>query len=257
MLHGTAGSSHSWHGVAPALAEYGTVICVDLPGHHLTKPKEQVNFSLADMTHMLHELIASEGWSVDIIIGHSAGAAIAVHLAQRLPRPPQVVISVAGALKPYGGFLAPLFTTSAKLIAHAPGLAHIAAFRANNPRAVRRLVQQTGSRLDELGYACMQHLLKQPDHIKSVLRMMAAWDLSPLEASNQPLPFRYLAIEMAGDTAVPAGQSKHILKGNPTARLVRLRGLGHLGHEEAPARVVAEIVACLELDSVANNVQPA
>lgn len=257
MLHGTAGSSHSWHGVAPLLAEHGPVICVDLPGHHLTKPKGHVSFSLPDMTYMLLELIASEGWTVDTLIGHSAGAAIAVHLAQHLPRPPHAVISVAGALKPYGGFLAPLFTTSAKLIALAPGLAHIAAIRADNPKAVRRLVKQTGSTLDELGYACMRHLLKQPDHIKSVLRMMAAWDLSPLEASNQPFPFRYLAIEMTGDTTVPAGQSKHLLNSNPNAKLVRLRGLGHLGHEEAPERVAAEIIAFLELGSEANCTQSA
>ncbi len=257
MLHGTAGSSHSWRGVAPLLASYGTVICVDLPGHHLTQPRRQMGFGLSDMTDMLQELIDSESWSIETLIGHSAGAAIALHLAQRLPRPPNTVISIAGALKPYGGLLSPLFTTSAKLMAIAPGLAQIAAFRADSPKAVRRLVKQTGSKLDEQGYACMQYLLKQPNHIKSVLRMMAAWDLSPLDSSDMPFPFRLLAIEMTGDTAVPAGQATHFLKRNPSSKLVRLNGLGHLGHEEAPERVAAEITAFLESASEGRDTKSA
>lgn len=248
LLHGTASSSHSWHGLAPLLAEKMRVVCPDLPNHHLTRVCRGSDMSLESMAGLLREFLEAEDIAPQFIAGHSAGAAIGLNLALQLPQTPDAVISIAGALRPYGGILSPLFSATARLMSNAPGLAKVAAFRADSPRAVRRLVDQTGSKLDDLGYRCMRHLLKDPDHIKNVLRMMGDWDLSRLERQGRSLPFKLLVLEMSRDTAVPAGQAKELLAANSTAKIVRLAGLGHLGHEEAP-----DVVAAALLDFLAEG----
>lgn len=241
MLHGTASSAHSWHGLAPMLASHHKVVCVDLPGHHLTHVSDRGALTLEGMTRELEALVKNQGWHVTAIIGHSAGAAVALNLARRLEQSPPAVVSIAGALNPFGGLLAPFFRAAAQALSKTPGLAHFVALRANKIEAVHRLVRQTGSELDEQGYKCVQYLMKKPAHIASVLSMMGGWNLSELQALGPELSHRFLSIEMANDTAVPAGQSAQLVLGNPKAETITLQGLGHLGHEEDPERVAAEI----------------
>ncbi len=241
MLHGTASSAHSWHGLAPILADKQRVVCVDLPGHHLTHASDPGALTLEGMTRELEALVQNQGWHVTAIIGHSAGAAVALSLAPKLEQSLPTVISIAGALNPFGGLLAPFFRAAAQTLSKTPGLAHFVALRANKIEAVHRLVRQTGSDLDAQGYKCVQYLMKKPAHIASVLSMMGGWNLSSLQTLDPELSHRFLSIEMANDIAVPAGQSAQLVLGNPNAETITLEGLGHLGHEEDPERVAAEI----------------
>ena len=71
--------------------------------------------------------------------------------------------------------------------------------------------------------------------------MMANWNLQPL-VERFPLydgPLTLLAAE--GDRAVPPGVAHGVKAAVRQAELVRLSGLGHLAHEEAPHRI-ADIV---------------
>lgn len=242
MVHGTAASSHSWHGVAPQLARHYKVVCVDLPGHHLTRIYDPNLLTLKNMAMAIERLIAHEGWSLEAIVGHSAGAAVMIKLAGQLSQPPRALVSIAGALTPFGGILAPFFSATAQVLSQIPGLPNIVSLRAKSDRGMRRLVKQTGSDLDDQGFKCMQYLLQQPGHVKSVLRMMANWNLQDIETHMESLNLKFLSIEMANDTAVPPGQAARILASNENAVGLRLEGLGHLGHEEQPERVADEIL---------------
>jgi magnesium chelatase accessory protein len=73
--------------------------------------------------------------------------------------------------------------------------------------------------------------------------MMANWDLSGLERDLGRLRTPTLLITGANDRTLPASESHRVRDLLPSAELVELPGLGHLAHEEAPARVAELILA--------------
>lgn len=86
LLHGITGWWRTWWRVGPVLAEHGwRVIAVDLPGHGGSPPiggsitREEAAAELAATIEALG--IAP----VDVIIGHSLGAAVVMEVAHRRP----------------------------------------------------------------------------------------------------------------------------------------------------------------------------
>jgi magnesium chelatase accessory protein len=78
-------------------------------------------------------------------------------------------------------------------------------------------------------------------HIKAALAMMAEWELRPLLRDLPGLRPALFMLVGSRDRAVPPLQARRIQAILPKARIITLEGLGHLAHEEAPARV-AEIL---------------
>lgn len=71
--------------------------------------------------------------------------------------------------------------------------------------------------------------------------MIAQWRLDGLVASLPEITLPVLLIAAENDRAVPPEVSEEAAARLPNARLLRLPGLGHLAHEEAPERIAAEI----------------
>ena len=130
-------------------------------------------------------------------------------------------------------------------MAQRPQLARLAAWRAGDARALRRLIDGTGSTLDGHGVELYRRLLARPGHVAGALAMMAGWNLAPLALALPRLQTPVLVIVGEGDRTVPPAQAGDALARLRSARpveLQRLPGLGHLAHEEAPAHV-AELLA--------------
>ena len=81
LLHGTGASTHSWAVLFPLLAARFDTLAVDLPGHGFTQSFRRLDSALPGMVHALKVLLAAENFRPALIVGHSAGAAIAVRLA--------------------------------------------------------------------------------------------------------------------------------------------------------------------------------
>ena len=85
LLHGTGASTHSWRGLAPLLAPHFKVVSLDLPGHAFTDMppggSNSLQMSLPGMARAIGELLGVIEVSPTLMIGHSAGAAIAVRMA--------------------------------------------------------------------------------------------------------------------------------------------------------------------------------
>ena len=86
LVHGIAGWWRTWWRVAPALAEAGwRVIGVDLRGHGGSPPVDGAVMR-EDMAADLAETIEALGVApVDVLIGHSLGAAVVLELAHAQP----------------------------------------------------------------------------------------------------------------------------------------------------------------------------
>lgn len=71
--------------------------------------------------------------------------------------------------------------------------------------------------------------------------MMANWDLEALVRDLPSLACHLQLIAGSNDKTVPPGDADRIAVLYPSAEHVRIEGLGHLAHEEAPDRIVTLI----------------
>ena len=241
MIHGAGGASHSWRGLVPVLADHYHLVIVDLPGQGFTRLGARHRCGLDAMAEDLARLIHQEAWAPMAYIGHSAGAAIALRLAELAP--PRAVIGLNAALGQFEGVAGWLFPIMAKLLAAAPFVAQIFSRLAGNPAKVASLLASTGSTIDATGQALYLQLLRMPSHVDATLAMMAQWTLEGLLGRLPQHLTPCLLITASNDHAVPPIKSSNAAARMPHARWHDVAGLGHLLHEEAP-----QIVAPLILD---------
>lgn len=233
-VHGTGSSGHSFAPLSQLLKQRFTLVIPDLPGHGFTEGLEQHQTKLELIADHLSGLLAELNLSPELIIGHSAGAAIAAHMA--LTSQPQVreVIAINGAFKPFGAAAAALFSSMARWLSRSHALPAITALHGFFEKPVKNLIHETGSRSSPEMLRCYQQLLRRQSHIRGTLRLMGGWDLSSLLKVLPKLPCPLLLISCLNDQTVPPQQSTELHHRLPNSGLVELPNLGHLGHEEHP-----------------------
>lgn len=240
LLHGTGASTHSWRGVMTALAGRLGLVAVDLPGHAFTgAPADPERLSLPGMAAALADLLRELRCAPELVVGHSAGAAVGAQLCLDGALQPAALVSVNGALLPLSGLAGSVFSPVARLLARSTLVPRLFSWRASDPVVCRRLLDGTGSRIDEDGAACYRRLLQDPGHVAGALGMMARWDLQTFARALPRLavPLHLLVAER--DLTLPRDQAGRLHEQLPRASLLRLPGLGHLAHEEDPAQVAA------------------
>lgn len=240
LVHGTGSSGASWAAVAARLAGRFELLMPDLPGHGESSGFADHRAGLPRMAQALAALLDAIGVAPVLAAGHSAGAAVVLQMAAagRLPAA-RALVGVNAALAPLPGLAATVFPPLARLIAAVPGLPRLAAARAAQPAALRRLIASTGSRVGAADVERYRALLTRPAHVRGALDMMAHWDLRPLRAALPALRTPLWLVAGTADGTVPCRQSQALAARLPAARYVALPGLGHLAHEEAPAAVAA------------------
>ena len=241
LLHGTGAATHSWRDLAPLLARDFTVVAPDLPGHGFTETPDGDGLSLDGMAREVSALLQVLGLAPEFVVGHSAGAAVALRLAIDRATGAGGVVSLNGALQPVPGSGGALFPVMARLLFLNPVAKRAFAWRASRPGGVERLIEGTGSRIDACGLAEYAALFSTTGHVAGALGMMARWDLAPLQADLDRLATPLTLVTAEGDRATPPSVSEAIHARLPSSTLIRLPRLGHLAHEETPG-VVADII---------------
>lgn len=244
LLHGTGASTHSWRDLAPRLAQRFEVVAMDLPGHAFTgMPPGGVGspqLSLPGMARAVHGLLQTLAISPAMLVGHSAGAAVAVRMCLDGLATPRSVLGLNAALMPLGGLAGQLFSSVAKLMASAPFVPRLFAWHAKEPAVLQRLLDSTGSTLDPAGTALYQRLVRSPGHAAGALGMMANWDLPALWRDLPALAVPLDLVVGERDRTVPPEQATRAmarLSPRMNAQYIQLDGLGHLAHEEQPDTV--------------------
>lgn len=246
LLHGAGAATHSWRSFAPLLARRWRVIAPDLPGHGFTDPALASGRSLPGMARGVAALIAGLGAEPELIVGHSAGGAIAARMALDGLAAPAALIGLNAALAPFPGIAGHMAPSLARMIFYNPVAIHMAAWRAGDPATVRRLIRSTGSEIDERGAGLYQLLFTTSGHVAGALGMMANWDLSGLWADLPRLVTPFGLIVGAGDAAVPPDVSVRAAGRVRHGAVRTLPGLGHLAHEERPLDVYAALEEVLD-----------
>lgn len=245
LLHGTGASVHSWRGLMPLLAHDYTVIAPDLPRHAFTTGHDAYAMSLPTMAAEVAALLEALKIAPAAIVGHSAGAALALQLALAHDYGGPIV-GLSAALRPFPGPLAQIYPAIAKALFVNPLVPRLFSGTIDWAGGARRFLwNSTRSRIDPAGFECYRTLFKNAEHAGGGLAMMANWDLPALRARMGEVRNPVLLLHGGNDPAIPADWAREAAGWLAQARLEVLPGLGHLAHEEAPEQAAAQIAAFL------------
>jgi magnesium chelatase accessory protein len=242
LLHGTGASSHSWRDLAPLLAPHFSLVMPDLPGHAFSSRPPPAQMSLAGMARALAALLGALELRPALALGHSAGAALALRMSLDGLLDTAAIISINGALVPFGGLPGRVFAPVARLMAAQAWVPQVFARRAARPEVLARLLAATGSTLDARGVELYGRLVRSPAHAAGALAMMANWDLDSLWSDLPQLRVPLHLLVGGNDRTVPPRQALRTLARLPGTTLDRLPGLGHLAHEERPELVAGHVL---------------
>jgi pimeloyl-ACP methyl ester carboxylesterase len=258
FLHGFGSQTMTWRHLMPELggeagASGSPAIAFDRPAFGLTErpaagdwprganpyaPEAQVGLTLA--------LMDAYGIDRGVLVGHSAGGAIALELALAHPERVAGLVLVSPAVVRGGG--PPAWS---RPLLHTPQMARV------GPLTMRQLGGQPGEHFLRAAYADPARLDPVDlDAYRRATRMhdwdRALWELS--KASREPqvldrLPqvdVPVLVLSGSEDTIVPLEQSSDVASRLPRATLVTLPGCGHVAHEECPAETAEAVRSWLE-----------
>ena len=170
----------------------------------MPQPAEQ---SLTSMSRKLAALLKVVSFSPQLVIGHSAGAAIAAQMALDQSIAPRAIISLNGAFVGFGGLAGQLFSPIARLLAAGSFASRFFAWQAQDSAIVDKLVRSTGSVLDAAGMRLYTQLVRNAGHVSGALAMMAHWDLVPLEHALPSLALPVWLVAAENDLTVPPAQA--------------------------------------------------
>jgi magnesium chelatase accessory protein len=233
LIHGTGSSTHTWRDIMPKLASRFTVVAFDLPGHAFTRHASPSQLSLPGMAKAIANLLALLRVAPERMVGHSAGAAIAVQMVHSGYVQPVSVLSFNGAFFPFAGLVGQFFSPLAKTIASFGFIPKLIANMADRP-AIERLLNDTGSHLDPAGLGFYQRLFGDDAHVAGTLRMMASWDLAEMSLILRRFPSMIYLVKATKDRTVPPETANEVAAITPRSAVISMKGLGHLAHEEDP-----------------------
>ncbi|MBJ3761471.1 alpha/beta fold hydrolase [Maribius pontilimi] len=241
FLHGTGASTHAWADVLTRLSRDFRVIAVDLPGHGFTRLGSRHRSRPNTMAADLWALAMAQGWSPSAIVGHSAGAALALTMAG-IPRSGQSVphvVGINGALDGFDGAAGWLFPIAARAMATLPGVPSALAQLGRDRSRVEKLLKQTGSTLKPDAITRYANLFSDRDHLEGTLQMMSQWSTSHLPHLLKSWTGRLDLLAGDRDRTVPPDVSRRAAQSARNGHFVQLENLGHLAAEEDPDQVAS------------------
>ena len=245
FLHGAGASAASFQLLLSKLAVTCHVVAPDLPGHGATRLGARGRSGLEAMAEDIASLMTQRFESPFVIVGHSAGGAIALRLSKILS--PRGLVLINPALDPFSGVAGWAFPALARGLSVAPFSGDVLAGLFGRERRISELLEATGSAVTQEMKARYLALAQNPQHIRGTLAMMAAWDVGALRAQlpDYDCPASFLIAD--GDTTVLPSAAAAAAKEMPSAQIATLAG-GHLIHEENPELVsglIAKFVVSL------------
>jgi pimeloyl-ACP methyl ester carboxylesterase len=253
LLHGFGASAFSWRQVLAPLGELGLAVAYDRPAFGLTErplrqgswPPGESPYGLGAQVRLVLAMIAHLGAERAVLVGHSAGGALALETAYRFPQAVRGLVLVSPAVytrthAPRG--LRPLLRTPQA--------------RRLGPLAVRAFVSRAARFLARAYHDPSRITAEDLDGYRVITRAddwdRALWEFvlaseEPTWSPERGAPDVPLLI-MAGDDdrVVPTAESIRLAHALPGAGLALIAQCGHMPQEEQPKAFLKHVTAFLE-----------
>lgn len=254
LVHGTGASLHTWDGWAQALRGTRRVIRFDLPGFGLTGPAASGDYSGDAYARFTLALLDHLGVRRFAIGGNSLGGEVAWRTASLAPQRVARLVLVDASGYAFTPQELPLGFEVARL----PGLRWVAEHLL--PRAVvlasLRSVYGNPARVDAALVERYWELALREGNRRALGERLAAQarDMQAAAAAQariKALATPTLVLWGGRDRLIPPEWGRRFVADLRHAELVLFDTLGHVPHEEDPARTVAPVKAFLEAPAMA------
>jgi pimeloyl-ACP methyl ester carboxylesterase len=239
LLHGTSASLHTWDAWTAALSTDRRVVRFDLPGFGLTGPAPDDDYRISTYVDVVVAVLDSLGIARAVIAGNSLGGQIAAAVGRAAPERVAALVLVDPAGFPFTSESVPIGFRLARSPATASLMTRIL------PRSVVR--------------SSLENVYGDPTLVTEEL-VDRYYELTLREGNRAALPVRFAQEGVGVDTLhlreivaptlilwgdedrlIPVDHAARFARDIAGSRLVRYPGLGHVPHEEAPARTLADV----------------
>lgn len=241
LLHGTSASLHTWEGWAGALRSERRVIRFDLPGFALTGPNAAGDYSIDAYVRFVTATLDKLGVQRFVIAGNSLGGQIAWATAHALPQRVERLVLVDATGYPFESASTPPDIPIGFQLARIPGLGPLIENtlpRGLVERSVRSVYGNPAKVTPELVDLYADMALRAGNRRALVQRIQQGYNGD--EAHIRGLKVPTLILWGGRDRLVPLEFGRRFERDIAGSRLVAFEDLGHVPHEEDPARTVAE-----------------
>ena len=249
LLHGSNADLHTWEPWVQALTGRYRVIRYDQFGHGLTGPHPRGDYTPAAFAETLGQVADKLGLKQFTLAGNSMGGGIALAYALKHPERLSALVLVDAAGAPV--------TEAAKgnigfTLARTPGISWV--MGQVTPRAlVERSLRQSVSNQVIVTEAMIDRyweLLRYPGNRQATMERFATPRAPYTTQQLAGLKVPTLVIWGEEDALIPFAAGQLFAQAIPGAKLVAYPGIGHLPHEEAAARSVADLQAFLAAQGI-------
>jgi pimeloyl-ACP methyl ester carboxylesterase len=242
LLHGTSASLHTWEGWAQGLRGHRRVIRFDLPGFGLTGPNRQNDYSTQTYVLFVRALLTKLGVHRFVLAGNSLGGQVAWTAAAQMPDRVAALILVDATGYPPETIGPEQSIPLGFRIARTPGLRRLAAYTLPRGLVERTLRDVYGdpSRVTPELVDLYVAMTRREGNRKALQRRIDqgyTGDVALLGKIRAPT----LILWGSQDRLAPPELGRRFANDIPKARLVVFEDLGHVPHEEDPARTVVEV----------------
>jgi pimeloyl-ACP methyl ester carboxylesterase len=244
LLHGTSASLHTWDGWAETLRAERRVIRFDLPGFGLTGPTPDRVYRIERYVETVVALLDRLGVRRAIIAGNSFGGQVAWQTALAHPQRVERLILVDAAGYP----MAPQEVPIGFRIAQTPWLAPL--MRVVLPRgfiesSVRNVYGDPSKVTAELVDRYYELTLRTGNR-EALRERFAQAQAGPGAERIRELTLPTLILWGGQDRLIPPADGERFARDIAGSELVLFDDLGHVPHEEDPARTLAAVQAFLQ-----------
>jgi pimeloyl-ACP methyl ester carboxylesterase len=252
LLHGSNADLHTWEPWVEELSKTRRVVSFDQVGHGLTGPDPEHDYSRANFTADIAEVLDALGIERAIIGGNSMGGKHALSFAVSYPERTSGLILVDGSGAPMpdeeaSGGEEDDSGNIGFAIAQTPGINLLV--EQITPRSlIRQSLEQSVSNkavVTEDAVDRYWELLRYPGNRRATLkRFSSGYDpLTEEEIANISAPT--LILWGDEDRLIPVEAGRWLDRVMPHSQIVVYEGIGHLPHEEAPGATLAAAKAWL------------
>ncbi|HEY4863228.1 MAG TPA: alpha/beta hydrolase [Xanthobacteraceae bacterium] len=246
LLHGTAASLHTWEGWVEALKTRRRVIRFDLPGFGLTGPSPDGNYGIENYVRFVTAMLDKLGVRHCVLVGNSFGGYVAWATTLALPDRVDKLILVDAGGYAFAASSPPLGFRIAQL----PILNRL--FESTLPRSlvessVRAVYGDPNKVTSELVDRYYEIALREGNR-KALAQRFAQARPGELAARIPELMLPTLILWGGRDQLIPPEAAARFHRDISGSRLVMFDDLGHVPHEEDPARTVAAVKAFLGVE---------
>ncbi|WP_297735306.1 alpha/beta fold hydrolase [uncultured Maricaulis sp.] len=235
LVHGFSHSLESWDAWAADLSSDYRVVRMDLPGHGLTGPDPQARYSVPQTVEFVAGLMAALDIPDATLVGNSLGGLVSWRLAVTHPdRVNRLVLLAPGGYSING-------VTEEPVDVPMP----VRFFLTQAPEPVINAATQAlfgdPSRMPEGMPARVHQLMRGEGVGQAMVERLEVFTLPEPSADLARIEVPTLILWGEADRMVPSSHGPLMAATIPDARLITYPDLGHVVHEEAPERTLADV----------------